>query len=84
MNVPGRVENGVIVLDGRCRIPDGTRVTVSVGPSPVDEDRSRERIQLPLVRSTNPGSLNLTGERIAEILDEEDVGRFRSSGDVSA
>jgi len=84
MNIAGQIQNGVVVLEGRLRLPDGTRVTVVVEPSTVEEAQQRERIQLPLVRSSNPGSVNLTGERIAEIFEEEDVERFRSSGDVSA
>ncbi|MDA0284484.1 MAG: hypothetical protein O3B13_04265 [Planctomycetota bacterium] len=84
MNFSGRVENGVVVLEGRTGIPDGTRVTVVVEPTPAVEDRRRERIQLPLVRSANPGSLDLTGDRIAEIFEQEDIERLRSSDDVSA
>jgi hypothetical protein len=34
---------------------------------------SRQRVQLPLVRSKDPLSRQLTAERVAEILDEEDV-----------
>lgn len=30
------------------------------------------RIQLPLVRSNNPGSINLTADRVAEILGQGD------------
>jgi hypothetical protein len=34
---------------------------------------SRQRIQVPLVRSKHPGSRHLTAEDVATILDEEDV-----------
>ncbi len=34
---------------------------------------SRQRVQLPLVRSKRPGSRELTGERVGEILNVEDV-----------
>jgi hypothetical protein len=43
-----------------------------------------KRIQLPLVRSDRPGSIHLTGERIAEILDQEDIASLRSMADPDA
>ena len=35
---------------------------------------ARKRIELPLIRSKAPGSLKLTAETIAEVLDQEDAG----------
>jgi len=72
MNLQGRVHNGVVVLDGGLLLPEGTAVTVFIAPA-VKAARPKERIELPLVRSAKPGSINLTGDRIAEILEEEDV-----------
>ena len=74
MIIPGRVHNGVVVLEGGPALPEGAAVSVSYpaagGSTPVREKR---RIQVPLVRSERPGSVQLTGERVAEILDEEDA-----------
>ena len=74
MVIPGRVHNGVVVLESGPALPEGAAVTVSyparAGAEPVVDKR---RIQVPLVRSERPGSVQLTGERIAAILDEEDA-----------
>ena len=79
MELNGFVQNGVIVLTGGASLPEGTPVTVSCGvdaitPPPVAE---RKYVVFPLVDSDNPGSTDLTNERIAEILDEEDVASAR-------
>jgi hypothetical protein len=74
MKMHGRVRNGLVVLEGGPRLPDGTRVTVSCDVASVPENKAKGRgVRFPLVRSKHPGSVALTGERIAEILDEEDV-----------
>ncbi len=78
MELHGIVQNGVIVLSGGRSLPEGTPVTVSCslepGSPPAPEKR---RIEFPLVRTGEPGSVNLTNERIAEIFDEEDVASSR-------
>ena len=78
MIIPGRVHNGVVVLEGGPALPEGAAVSVSYpaagGSTAVGEKR---RIQVPLVRSERPGSVQLTGERIAAILDEEDASPRR-------
>lgn len=70
----GFVQNGVIVLTDGITLPEGTPVTVSCnlesGSMPAPE---KKRIEFPLVHTGEPGSLNLTNERIAEIFDDEDV-----------
>jgi hypothetical protein len=74
MEIRGVVHNGVVVLEGELRLPEGTLVSVSYPRSSqaVPPD-SRRRVQLPLVPSDRPGSLPLTAERIAELLDDDDV-----------
>lgn len=78
MELNGFVQNGVIVLTGGASLPEGTPVTVSCSlesdslPSP-----KKKRVQLPLIRTGQPGSMNLTNERIAEIFDDEDVASAR-------
>jgi hypothetical protein len=74
MIIPGRVHNGVVILEGGPALPEGAAVSVSYpasgGSTPVWE---KQRIQVPLVRSERPGSIQLTSGRIAEILDQEDA-----------
>jgi hypothetical protein len=74
MEIQGRVHNGVVVLEGEPQLPEGAAVTVT-WPAPAESTprEPRTRIQVPLVRTGRPGSVDLTGERIAEILDEEDA-----------
>lgn len=68
----------MVVLEGGSALPEGAAVSISYsgseGPKPVLEKR---RIQVPLIRTGRPGSVQLTGERIAEILDEEDASPRR-------
>ena len=74
MQIPGRVKNGVVVLEGAAVLPEGAKVTVSYqGRASMAPAAAKRRIQVPRVRTGQPGSVNLTGERIAEILDEEDA-----------
>ena len=47
-------------------------VSYPISPPAVSPD-SRQRVQLPLVPSDRPGSLDLTADRIAEFLDDDDV-----------
>ena len=78
MQVHGRVQNGVVVLQGGVGLPEGTAVTVwCPGPSVASPPHEKKRIQVPLVRSAKPGSVHLTGERIAAVLDEEDASPRR-------
>jgi hypothetical protein len=80
MEIRGHVKNGVVVLDDGASLPEGTPVTVSCVTVRIwRKPGKKTRIRLPLVRSNHPGSVNLTNERIAEILDEEDVARYRDS-----
>ncbi len=74
MEIRGRVQNGVVVLDGEIPLPEGATVTVSYPVAlPVGQPNSRRRVLLPLVRSDRPGSRRLTAERVAEILEDDDV-----------
>jgi hypothetical protein len=79
MVLRGRVQNGVVVLEGNPKLPEGAVVTVSYPTSPAEPTPTapKQRIQVPLVRTSQPGSVHLTGERIGEILDAEDVSPRR-------
>ncbi len=71
------IHNGVVVLDGEPELPEGMVVTVSFPEPPHLESRRagtrRKRVSLPLIRTGRPGSLRLTAERIAEILEDDDL-----------
>ena len=71
MEIQGEVRNGVVVLDSGYTIPEGTSVVVSIPPQ--HTEKRRKRIELPLVPSDQPGSVNLTAQRVAELLEQEDA-----------
>jgi hypothetical protein len=74
MEILGRIHKGVIVLDGNPALPEGASVVVTyTAPVANATTVEKKRVPFPLVRSANPGSVHLTNQRIAEILDEEDV-----------
>ena len=74
MEIQGRVQNGLVVLDGGVSLPEGVCVSVLYPvPSRAKPVVAKQRIQLPLVHCDQPGSVHLTGKRIAEILDAEDA-----------
>lgn len=70
MNIRGRIKNGVVVLESGPVPPEGTAVTVSCEPPPPEGNgRKRRRVSLPLVPSHHPGTVALTADRVAELLD---------------
>lgn len=74
MDVPGRVQDGVVVLDGSASLPEGAAVRVTLRAEPVIRvAKNQKRVEFPLVRSSAPGSVHLTNEIIADILDAEDA-----------
>jgi hypothetical protein len=75
MVVSGRVQNGVVVLDNGLSLPEGTAVIVSYPAAPdATSATPKRRVQVPLVRTQNPGTWNLTNEQIGQIFDDEDAG----------
>lgn len=80
MEIPGRVQNGVVVLEGAPVLPDGATVTVFY-QRPIDagSQQRKQRIEVPRVRTGQPGTVHLTGKSIAGILGEEDVAPYRDS-----
>jgi hypothetical protein len=78
LEIFGRVRNGVVVLENGATLPEGTPVTVFCGVR-ICKPGKKKRVRLPLVDSKHPGSVPLTGERIAEILQEEELASFRKS-----
>ena len=74
MVLRGHMQNGVVILEGKTKLPEGAVVTVTY-PAPVASPPvvKKRRVEFPLVRSEHPGSVDLTNERITEILAEEDL-----------
>jgi hypothetical protein len=77
MKIHGRVQNGVVVLENGIALPEGASVIVSFDGPPGKSPEKKDRIQVPLVRTGQPGSVTLTGKAIAEILNEEDASSRR-------
>lgn len=78
MEATGYIQNGVVVLDTPIALPDGTPVTVSVRSLPaVYVSSNPTQVEFPLVRTSAPGSVPLTNERIGEILDQEDLDSIK-------
>lgn len=73
MTVKGRVQHGVIILPEGVTLPEGTEVIVSCEPGSTAQPKPGKRVEFPLVRSKHPGTLQLTAERVAQLLDEQDV-----------
>lgn len=74
MEIRGRVHNGVVVLEGELSLPEGAVVVVSyLASAPTQRPDSPQRVRLPLVRSDRPGGRMLTADRVAELLEDDDV-----------
>lgn len=72
MTLYGRVQNGVVVIDGPLLLPEGAAVIVSERTA-TRTTKPRQPIELPIFPSDQPGSIVLTNDRIADILDQEDA-----------
>jgi hypothetical protein len=74
MELLGRVDRGVIVPQGETHLPEGAMVRIVYEPEAGEPTKkSGRRVTFPLVESDKPGSLHLTNEMIAQILDEDDL-----------
>jgi hypothetical protein len=86
MEIPGHVQNGVVVLDGPTSLPEGAAVTVRLRARPVVRvAKNQKHVEfplVPLVPSSAPGSVHLTNERIEEILAAEDIEAMKRTWDV--
>ncbi len=76
MTLTGHIQNGAVVLDGSPVLPEGVLVTVSI-PTTMPARPDTRRVQIPLVRTGEPGSLNLTNERLAAHLEDDDIAFAR-------
>jgi hypothetical protein len=77
MVINGRIEHGTVVLSESVSLPDGTEVTVVIQPSchsaAGTENGEGVRVKLPLVPSKQPGSRKLNADRVAELLDDDEL-----------
>jgi hypothetical protein len=74
MDVPGRVENGVVVLEGGMKLPEGAKVVVSLPRKPnIRVAPTHRPVQLPIFDYDGPPDIDLTNDQIAEILTREDA-----------
>jgi hypothetical protein len=74
LEIQGVVQNGVVVLDGSMSLPEGAAVVVTYRATPVIRvAKNPIPVVLPIFDSDEPGTIDLTNDRIAEILDQEDA-----------
>jgi len=65
MEISGTVKNGAVVLDGPVSLPEGASVVVVYRTTPVIRvAKNQKRVEFPLFPSSDPGTLDLTNERI--------------------
>ncbi len=74
MNIPGRVQNGVVILEGPMTLPEGAAVYVTSQSKPSIRLAKRQTpVILPIFDYDGSPDIELTNERIGEILDQEDA-----------
>jgi hypothetical protein len=71
-NLPAIYENGVFRPLAPVDLPDHTTVEVTLTFS-APRRSPPERVTLPLVPSSHPGTRTLTAPRVAELLDEDEL-----------
>jgi hypothetical protein len=74
MILTGRVENGVVILNDPLALPNGAEVTV-IAPTakPISPSSAQKRVKLPLVPSSQPGSLKLSNDDVAALLEQDEI-----------
>lgn len=84
MKFHGRIQNGVVELDGNPTLPEGVAVTVLIPTlaSPISSQLPQTEIvcepgTLPYVRGGSPGTWQLTNDMIAQVLEEEDLAMMK-------
>ncbi len=77
MVIPGRVHNGVVVLEGELALPEGATVSVTYPASPKAKPAvEKRRIEVPLVRTGQHGTVDLTGGRVAGLMNVTAITAF--------
>jgi len=74
MEIKGRVHQGMVLPEEGQVLPEGAVVSIIFEVEHQSGDaQGVQRVTLPLVKSSRPGSLRLTGDDVAAALDEEDL-----------
>ena len=74
MEIPGRIQNGVVVLEGAVKLPEGAQVVVSMRTRPNIHTAPVQRpVRLPIFEYDGPADIELTNDQIADILAREDA-----------
>lgn len=72
MEIQGVVQKGVVVLEASITLPEGAAKIVTYRTAPVIRVSQHPiPVVLPIFDSDQPGTIDLTNDRIAEILDQE-------------
>jgi hypothetical protein len=72
MEIRGRVQNRVVVLEGESTLPEGMEVSVVPRGSPVIRvAKHQRRVVLPLVPSEKPDSMRTGPELLEELVREQ-------------
>ncbi len=89
MELLGQVQNGVVVMTPGSLLPEGAVVGIvyplklpTSSATQPNRPRAGKRVQLPLVESQHPGSVDLTNEQIHRILGQEELESLQRSQDV--
>ena len=70
----------MVVIEGNHLLPEGARVIVVV-ESDADLEAKQAPVRFPIFHSKNPGTLELSGNRVSEILDDEEISSGHNSAD---
>jgi hypothetical protein len=72
MEVFGRVQNGVVVLEEPAALPNGARVRVTRATR-IRTAAVQRPVALPIFDYDGPPDIDLSNARVAEILDRDDA-----------
>jgi len=74
LEIQGFVQNGVVVLDDSMSLPEGAAVVVTYrAPPEIRVATNPKPVVLPIFDSDEPDTIDLTNDRLTEILDQEDA-----------
>ncbi len=75
MRIPGTIRDGKVVIEEQFALPEGTHVFVVMADAAGIAKSAT--VEFPLKKASMPGSLKLSNQRIAELLDDEDLSAGR-------
>lgn len=78
MEIQGVVQQGVVAVDDAISLPEGAFVVVTYQQAPVLRvARNPVPVMLPIFDWGEPGTIDLTNDRIADILDRDDTSSYQ-------